>query len=161
MTLAHFLHPSTLHWTAYIPLLCCLCCLVPNETASQPGSEARAALFFVFGWKNPARDGEPRVWRTGGISRSVTVPSKRNGTSHPPDNSRALVNVLMEDVKRVCGGRETESKRSAAFVFQITLMDLARIKSLKRGRLYFMDHLGDSLWRKFTGKYWEHYIWLQ
>lgn len=87
------------HWTVYTSLLCCLCCLVPNETARQPGS---GSSVLCLGWKNPARDGEPCVWRTGEISCSVIVPSKRNGTSHPIDNSRALVNVLMEDVKCVC-----------------------------------------------------------
>lgn len=98
MTLTHFTHPSTFHWTVYISLLCCLRCLVPNETARQQGS---GSSVLCLGWKNPARDREPRVWRTGEISRSVTVLSKRNGTSHPPDNSRALVNVLMEDVECV------------------------------------------------------------
>lgn len=67
----------------------------------QPGSAAQAALLFVLDGKTlPER--EPGVWRAGEISPSVTVLSKRNGTSHPPDNSRALVNVLIEDVKCVC-----------------------------------------------------------
>lgn len=99
MTLAHFPHASTFHRTEYISLLCCLCCLVPNETARQQGS---GSSVLCLAWKNPARDREPRVWRTGEISRSVTVLSKRNGTLHPQDNSRALVNVLMEDVKCMC-----------------------------------------------------------
>lgn len=44
----HFHYPSIFHWTVHISLLCCLCCLVPNETARQ---QARAALFFVLDGK--------------------------------------------------------------------------------------------------------------
>lgn len=72
----------------------------------------------------------------------MTAPSKGNGTSHPPDNSGAPVNVLMEDVS-VCE-RERESQQSAAFVSQIRLMDLARIKSL-RGVVYALQ--AAAIWR--------------
>ena len=121
MTLAHFPHASTFHRTVYIFLLCCLCCLVPNETARQQGS---GSSVLCLAWKNPARDREPRVWRTGEISRSVTVLSKRNGTLHPQDNSRALVNVLMEDVKCMCAlvvwgeaARERERAKEVLLLF--------------------------------------------
>lgn len=55
----------------------------------------------------------------------------------------------------VWGETKRESKLSAAFVFQIRLMDLAQIKSLG-GVSYALRDLGESMWRKcvcFRGKY--------
>lgn len=125
----------------------------PVSRAARPGQ----LCSLSFGWKNPARDGEPRVWRTGGISRSVTVPSKRNGTSHPPDNSRALVNVLMEDVKRVCVCVERECKKQTkcCFCFSDYANGLGTDQILKEGKVVLHGPFGrqfvEEIYRQIEG----------
>lgn len=87
--------------SAILPFFTGLCttllfCIAPNETAGF--SQAQAAMLFILDGKTlPER--APGVWSTGEISHSVTVLSKRKGTSLSLDNSRALANVLIEDVK--------------------------------------------------------------
>lgn len=86
---------------------------------NHPAIQAeRFKLLCSLSWmEKPCQRQRACVWRTGKISRSVTAPSKKNGTSHPPDISRALANVLTGSLSAfvyVCGGK---SKQSAAFVF--------------------------------------------